>query len=322
MRMASHCLTETRLTSPKEVVGWMGAMQAQDYAMAKRAVHIRLTDAAEQAVEATFNAGDILRTHVMRPTWHFVSPDDIRWLLALTAPRVKAQTRARDLYLGLPEKIMEQSNDVLRQALQGGKHLLREELAQCMDAAGIRTDNYRIAHLLMRAELDAVICSGALRGKKQTYALLSERAPQALPLDRETSLGMLAQRYFTSHGPATVQDFVWWSGLTATDARRSVEILAGKLATADVNGQTYFFHPSIRQAKSSRKATHFLPAFDEYIIAYRDRSAVIAAAHHSKAISSNGIFHPTVVENGTVTGTWKQVKRKATVETVTTLFEN
>jgi hypothetical protein len=157
----------------------------------------------------------------------------------------------------------------------------------------------------MRAELDAVICSGASGGGKQTYALLSERAPQAKLFGRELSLEMLAKRYFISRGPATLRDFVWWSGLTATDARLGILLAGSELSSADIDGQTYYYSHASYEAEISSGTVHLLPAFDEYIIAYADRSAVIAVAHTAKAISSNGIFHPTILHDGIVVGTWK-----------------
>jgi hypothetical protein len=296
----------------------MGAMQAQDFPASLRAICVRLAGTSYEEAEAAFQRGDFLRTHVLRPTWHLVAPEDIRWMLKLTAPRIKAQTRARDLALGLREADFEKSHAVFTQVLRGGRHLLREELAGALEEAGIDAGGYRLAHFLMRAELDAVICSGAPCGKKQTYALLSERAPQAKRFDRETSLIMLATRYFTSRGPATLKDFVWWSGLTTTEARQAISaagtadvagVVSSEIISADVEGQTYYFPQSLLEADfpavQNRGTVHHLPAFDEYLIAYADRTAVLAPEHTGKAIASNGIFRPTILQDGIVTGTWR-----------------
>jgi hypothetical protein len=305
LRLQNQQLLLSHFTAPDEIVSWMGAMQAQDFKSALRAVAIRLPGEPHEAVEASFNGGGFLRTHILRPTWHFVSPEDIRWMLELTAPNVKARAHSRDLALGIDENIFEKSNTLLEQVLRGEKHQTREALAQTLEDAGIDTCDYRIAHLLMRAELDAVICSGTYIGGKQTYALLSERAPKAKRFDRDTSLHMLAKRYFSSRGPALLKDFVWWSGMTVTDTRRGILLAGSELSSTDIDGQTYYYNPTLDDAELSPGTAHLLPAFDEYIIAYADRSAVIAAAHTAKAISSNGIFHPTILRDGIVIGTWK-----------------
>jgi hypothetical protein len=256
-------------------------------------------------VEAAFCGGELLRTHVLRPTWHLVSPNDILWMLELTAPRIKSQTHARDLALGLTESDMENGSGILTQALRGGRHLLRTELAQALEDAGIDTSGYRLSHFLMRAELDGVVCSGAPRGKNQTYALLRERAPQAQRFDRETALAMLAARYFRSRGPATLKDFVWWSGLTTTESRHALDLASGALTSAAIGGQTYYFDPAVQTADVQPNTVHRLPAFDEYLIAYADRSAVISQDHIGEIISSNGIFRPAQLQDGIVVGTWK-----------------
>jgi hypothetical protein len=313
----------------------MGAMQAQDFSASLHAICVRLPKTSYEEAEAAFHRGDFLRTHVLRPTWHLAAPEDIRWMLELTAPRIKAQTRARDLALGLCEADFEKSNAVLTQALCGGRQLLREELAGALAEAGFDVSGYRLSHFLMRAELDAVICSGAPRGKKQTYALLDERAPQAQRFDKETSLMMLAARYFASRGPATLKDFVWWSGLKTTEARQAIVAAGaadGGIASADVEGQTYYFRlalqeetfPSVQKreispniavppkTKHSSATIHHLPAFDEYLIAYADRTAVLAPEHTGKAIASNGIFRPTILHGGHIVGTWRNTGENIT----------
>jgi hypothetical protein len=309
-RLINQQLLRPRFTSPQAVVRWMGAIQAQDYPASLRAVCLRLPGVSYEQAEAAFNRGEFLRTHVLRPTWHLAAAEDIRWLLELTAPQVKAKTRSRDLEFGLTEDIFAESNAVFTRALRGGRHLLREELARTLEEAGIDTGGYRLAHLLMRAELDAVICSGAPRGKKHTYALLSERAPGAGSFDRETSLAMLAARYFTSRGPATLKDFVWWSGLTMTAARQAILMADKELSIVELDGQTYYFHPGAQEMKTKSGTVHYLPAFDEYLIAYADRSAVLAAEQLSKAIASNGIFRPVILHDGIVAGTWKNAGPK------------
>src|SRR5579884_4270870 len=236
---------ERSFDTPEAVVQWLGAVQAQDYGAAKWAVGLRLPGATDDDIEQAMADGAILRTHILRPTWHFVSPADIRWLLALTAPRVHAANAPWYRKLELDDAIVKQSNDALTNALQGGKQLTRDELASALQQAGIATEGeQRVSNIMMRAELDGVICSGARRGKQFTYALLAERAPQARALDRDKALAELTLRYFSSHGPATAQDFVWWSGLTIVDAKAGLAMATSYLQQETINGQTYWFSPS------------------------------------------------------------------------------
>ncbi|KAA6327353.1 hypothetical protein EZS27_023653 [termite gut metagenome] len=299
------------MQTPKDVVSWMGAIQAQDYAMAKWAVGIRFSGSTDKQVEEAFNKGEILRTHVMRPTWHFVAPENIRWMLALSADRIKASARSRDRDLEITEELYSQVNRIIRQSLEGNKFLTREAVGQALKDAGIVVDTSRMIHFMMRAEVEGVVCSGALQGKSHTYALLDERVPPAKPLHKEEALAKLAQLYFTSHCPATLQDFVWWSGLLQTEAKKGLESVKSGFVAEEMNGQTYWIADTFKNAPSNADTSiHLLPAFDEYIISYRDRKAVLPLDNHSKAISSNGIFRPTIVANGQVVGLWKKSNAK------------
>jgi len=319
-RLTAQRLAGSNLQTPAAAVAWMGAMQAQDYNMAKCAVALRC-NGTDKAVEAAYNKGDILRTHVLRPTWHFVTPAAIRWMLELTSPRILLQTRSRDQELGLTAKTVEKSHRVLTHALKGGNYLTREELVRHWEEAGIRTDNYRHYHLLMRAELDAVICSGALRGKKHTYALLEERAPSAKKFGKEKSLEMLAQCYFTSRAPATLHDFVWWSGLTVGEARQGMEMIRDTFVAKIINGKEYLCDPSADIKKGAATGIYLLPAFDEYIIGYKDRTATVTATHHRKAISSNGVFRPVILHHGKAIGLWKKITKQTKTGILPSFFE-
>ncbi len=323
-RLFSQKIASTEFTSAKEVVGWMGAMQAQDFAMAKWAVGIRLLNPTNAKIEKALNKGEILRTHVMRPTWHFVAAEDIYWLLDLTAAKIKSSMKSRDKDLELSETIYTKSNIIIGQILSGGVHLSREELAKAFNSFNISTDNNRLSHLLIRAELEGIICNGQVNGNKQTYALLCERVPNKKILTREESLAELAKRYFTSHGPATLQDFVWWSGLSVTEARQGLESVQSGFISETIGAAKYWFKDFSSIVKSDKMSIYLLPAFDEFLISYRDRSASLSLVHHKKAVSDNGIFRPIVVINGQVTGLWKRTIKKdeVIIETSSFLPEN
>jgi len=285
-RLHNQRLSSTRFEKPVDVVRWLGAVQAQDFNAAKWALALRMRQATDVIVEEAFNNGEILRTHVMRPTWHFVAPEDIRWLLQLTAPRVNLRAGPNYRKFELDTAVFKRSNKIFAKALEGGKHLTRPALRSMLDADGIDvTDPVRLAHILLRAELDGVICSGPRIGKQFTYALLEERAPASKILERDEALVELTQRYFRSHGPATLQDFVWWSGLTVEDARR---------------GMAQVGTPRSSRTKPSPTSAHLLPAFDEYFVAYKDRE--VAAG----SLSTWDVLGPTFIIDGIAAGRWKR----------------
>ncbi len=320
-RLYNQRLSHTQYDDPVDVVRWLGAVQAQDYAAATWAVAQRTTGVTVASLERAFGDGRILRTHVMRPTWHFVTPADIRWLLALTAPRVRSALGHRDRLLGLDETVLAQSNPILVAALQGNTYRTRAELAAALEQAGIPASSDRMVHILMHAELDGLICSGPRRGKQFTYALLEERAPQARSLPRDNALAELTRRYITSHGPATVKDFAWWSGLTTAEARTGFELAGPDLVEEEIDGETYWSTEPVSAAPSSDPAAYLLSNYDEYIVGYTDRSAIFDN-NHAEHLDARGniLFQNTVILDGQVVGTWKRTIEKHAVIIETTLF--
>jgi len=304
LRLRSQQIAASTCKTVKDVITWMGAMQAQDHSMAKWALGVRCPSATIAKVETALDKGTILRTHLLRPTWHLVSADDIYWLLELTAPYLLAGQRSRNKALELSETLFKKSNRTIENALSKGGHLLREELLAALQQAKIATDENRSSHLLFRAELDGIICSGKTSGGKQTYALLAERVPHKKTLGKEEAMATLAARYFNSRGPATQKDFVNWSGLPATDAKRAMEMVKTRFVQETVNGESYWFSNAITRHAKGDAAVHLLPGFDEYIIGYKDRTASLPLAHTKTIINVNGIFRPPLVVNGQVKGLW------------------
>jgi hypothetical protein len=313
-RLHNQHLSSPDFIRPEDVVQWMGAVQAQDYGAAKWAVAQRTRLPAEGTIETAFAEGRLLRTHVMRPTWHFVAPGDIRWMLRLTAPRVNAAMASYYRKFELDQTVFRRSHRALAAALRGGRQLTRDALRQAVERTGIAAEGLRFLFILARAELDGVICSGARSGKQFTYALLEERVPPARPLTHDEALAALTARYFASHGPATVQDFVWWSGLTGKDAKAGLDMVGRSLVCESIGGRTYWRPASVPAVTRASRAAHLLPPYDEYLIAYRDRSAALAPAH-SRRLAASAIFGPTLVLDGQVVGTWKRTlgKRDVTV---------
>jgi hypothetical protein len=302
-------LRNQRLASPDfetaaEVVAWLGAVQSQDFTGAKWALGQRTRGVTDADVNDAFDAGQILRTHILRPTWHFVTPADIRWILALTGPRVHARNRPYYRRFELDDRILAKSRRVVERALEGGRQLTRPELGAALRRAGIEWDGVRLAHIIMHAELDGVICSGARRARQFTYMLLAERAPQVRGRDREDALAELTRRYFTSHGPATLRDYSWWSGLTMSDARAGVEMLKKTLVQEAVDGLTYWYVPPAGAAKARARRAFLLPNYDEYLVAHQDRGCVIDSPR--PAVKGAFEYPHQLVVDGKVRGCWKR----------------
>jgi hypothetical protein len=315
-RLHNQHLARGAFKKPEDVVKWLGAVQAQDYPAAKWGVAQRMKDATDAALDQAFADGAMLRTHMMRPTWHFVTPADIRWMQALTAPRVHAVNAYQYRKLELDRKIFKRSKAALVKALQGGQQLTRDELGDVLRRVGITAKGQRLAYIIMHIELDAVICSGARRGKQFTYALLDERAPQAKSLERDEALAELAQRFFMSRGPATVKDFAWWSGLAQNAAREGLEMIKSQFMREVVDGRTFWFPATRPPAKDLSHTAYLLPNYDEYLIAYRDHSGVFDPANLSKLV-----FGHLIVIDGRVVGTWRRTLKKDAVAIETNTFE-
>jgi len=321
-RLYNQRIETSELSSVKELVARMGAIQAQDFAMATLAIGLRLTDATHTTVEMAFNAGEIVRAHLMRPTWHIVAADDLHWMLKLTAPRIKSSLTSRHKNLEIDTDILRKANTIIEQALLKERYLTREELDKRFTKGGIKTTDNRLYHLLFCAEMEGLVCNGPLANGKQTYALLHERVPLARELSYEESLATLAGRYFTSHGPATLQDFVWWSGLSLTQSRQALELIKTDLVSVTAGTETYWMGNAPTNPKPGESSIHLLPAFDEFLISYRDRSASLMQVDNPKVVSSNGIFRPVVVINGQVSGLWKRSHTKNHTTVDVTLFRS
>jgi len=208
-RLTNHRLERSEFRKPADVVQWLGAVQAQDYAGAKWALGLRAKGLTDADVDRAFDEGTILRTHILRPTWHFVTPADIRWMLALTFRRVHAANAHTYREFELNASVFRRSRKAIERELRGGKDRTRAELASVLRRAGIAAKGIRLAALMIDAELEGVIVSGPRRGTQFTYALVEERAPRGRTVDREEALAELTTRYFSSHGPATLRDYAW-----------------------------------------------------------------------------------------------------------------
>jgi hypothetical protein len=319
-RLHNQGIATTPFENPLDVVRWFGAVQAQDYLGSLWALGLRMPHASEASVERAVADRLIVRTWPMRCTLHFVAAEDARWMLGLLGARTIARGAARYRQLELDEATFAKSRRVLTRALEGGRQLTRAELAAVLERHGIATGGQRLIHIMNRVSLEGLTCYAARRGKQFTFALLDEWVTSDRTLARDEALAELAERYFGSHGPATLQDFVWWSSLTTTDARAGIEMAGSRLRREDFDGQTYWLSPSTPDAKGEPARAHLLPAFDEYTVAYKDRSAVLHPSHAQRANISFAILSPTIVIDSTVVGTWKRTLKRDSVRIETNLF--
>jgi hypothetical protein len=302
-RLDNQCITGSTCRRPEDVVARLGAVQAQDYPAARWALALRMGDGATAAtIDGALNDGRIIRTHVLRPTWHFVVPADLGWMLELTAPRVRQALAFANRYYELDPKLRARATRAFERALGEAPCLTRQELGERLKRARVDATGVRLALLTIEAELEGIICSGPARGTRMTYALRASRVPAAATLPRDEALGELTRRYLASHGPASIRDLSWWSGLTAKDARRGIEIAGARQHTID--DIAYWTIGDLPRRRPSRAALHLLPIYDEYLVAYRDLAAV------PRPPATRGRLQPAVVIGGEIAGTWRTQRAK------------
>jgi hypothetical protein len=312
-RLHNQRLSTPTTETPADVVRWHGAMQSQEFGPAKWGIGQRIVGTTEPDIARAFDAGEILRTHALRPTWHFVAAEDIRWILELTAPRVHQLNATMYRRLELDDAVLMKAHAGISDSLQGGHHRTRTDLADYLKCAGIEAAGMRLGYIMMHAELDGLICSGAMRGKQHTYALISERAPQAKSMPRDEALAELVRRYFTSHGPATAKDFARWSGLTIADTKRGIEMLGQELVSGTVDGRTYWFAELPAEiAIEPSPSAHLLQGYDEYTIGYGE-SRDLYNPYFERFINRDSYLHSVIID-GQVAAAWKRTLKKSEVQ--------
>jgi hypothetical protein len=305
-RLDAHGISAPVASSPADAVRHMAALQAQDYHAALWAVGLRTADATLAQVEDAIARGEIVRTWPMRGTLHLLARDDVRWMVALLAPRVQAANAARLARdLELDAATLARGQRVVEQALAAGTPVMRSELYARMEAAGIASANQRGLHLLNWLAHESVICQGPRHGKQPTFVLMDAWVPPSAPLTRDEALHRLAVRYLQGHGPASAADLAWWSGLTQKDAQQALASASSALEQETHDGTTWWWRADAL-APSRSRAAHLLPAFDEYLIGYRDRTPVLDAALTRRVFSVNGLVAATAVVDGRVAATWKR----------------
>lgn len=313
LRLHNQQIAGTRFKKPEQIAAWLGGMQGQDFPGVKWSIGLRLPNTSEADVARAFDTGKIVRTWPMRGTLHVVAAQDVRWMLALTSPRNISGSLRRRQNLELDDETLARCRAVFIKTLQGGNQKSRDELYAALESAGISTEGQRGYHILWNAALHGLICFAATTGNDQRIALLEEWVTPVKDKTRDEALAELALRYFTSRGPATLQDFIWWSGLSAGEARAGLESIKSRLVAEVVGQQSYWMSPDIVLPKQAVRA-FVLPGFDEYLLGYKERSAVLDVQHAEQVCpGGNGVFAPTIILDGRVAGTWKRTFKKTSV---------
>jgi hypothetical protein len=321
-RMRNLRLSGDRFNRPEDVVQWLGAVQSQDYGPAKWSVGDRARDTTDAVIDKLFAEGTILRTHVLRPTWHFVLPEDIRWLQQVTGPRVHQLSAYYYRQLGLPLELREKCTALIADALKGENHLTRKELGAVLAGAGIAAEGNRLSYIVMHAELNGVVCSGPMRGKQHTYALIDERAPNARELTPDEALAELVLRYFTSHGPATIKDLVWWSSLTVASIKKGLAMVGNRLQHETIGGVTYWFADPPPESRPRSPTIHLLQGYDEYVVGYTESKYVLSVSGRAQQVPAMPPV-PTgvLILDSQVAGFWKRTLTNDSVLIEAALFE-
>lgn len=315
IRLLNHRLVGEKFKTPEEVVEYYGGIQAQDYAQAKWSVGQRIEHATDQTLEDAYNNGRILRTHVLRPTWHYVLPNEIDWMLQHTAPRIRQFMATYDKKLDIDADLRKKVAHIFTNALKDKNYKTRTELAHELEKNKISAKGQRLGHLVMHAELDRIIISGPRRGKQFTYALFEERIKPSKPKPktREEAISTLATKYFRSHGPAQMRDFLWWTGLTLKDGKDAVNTIKSKLEEVIINDKIYWFFPT-KVTPIKKPDVHLLSIYDEYVIAYNDRSDLGDHSISKSLWSMGAALQNVIIVDGKIVGTWKRKLKGKTID--------
>lgn len=312
LRLANQRLTSVKFETCADVIAHFGAMQSQDYAMAKWAVATRMRKGSDSNIETCVNSGDVIRTHILRPTWHFVNRKDIRWMMELSAPYVKKATQYVDRQVGLTDDVFKRIWKIIEVELGREDNLTKEDLMNRLEKKKFNVDSLMATQILIRAELEMRVCNGVRKEKKVTYSLFDKRVPHADKVSKKDSLVKLASVYFNSRSPATAKDFMWWSGLSLSDAKYGISGLGDKLKCASIDGLNYFFFENTDYSK--KKISALLPSYDEYMVGYSEGRNIAFPPGIDKSVLGNGIFKPMVLSGNTIVGTWKKLSKEPFVE--------
>lgn len=310
--MLNQQLAAPLFADPAEVVAFMGAMQAQEYRMMRWAVAMRTRKPSANAFKKAYDSGRIIRMHLQRGTWQLVAAEDYHWMRELLSPKAIAVTKGwmSSNKISIPEDELARVREVLVEATRGRRNMTSADYAEALAARGMEMDKHRLSYHIRMAEFDGVLCSGDLMPAKASYALVSEKVGAAQPFDRDEALKMLTRKYFLSRSPATLEDYVWWSGLGVNDCKRGIEMLGDGIRMESWKKREYYVHRDCRIRGFRKGQVMLIPPYDEILIGYKSRDIVLAKEHSHRAHNNSGIFQPIIAYDGMICGNWKPFEKK------------
>lgn len=322
IRLYNQLLSSHNLKEPQEIVSYMGAMQSQALDLAKWAIGVRLENKTLKDVEEALNTGKVIRTHILRPTWHFVSAEDIHWMFDLSNPRLKPIYQSYARMRGVDEKFIYNTIPSLIKILEGNKHLTKQEITDNLAYQDIIINDINVLNQVIHyAEMEGLVINGCQKGKQQSFTLFEEFVPRKQTLLKQEALERLARKYFISHSPATIHDFAWWSGLSLTECKQAVDFIKHDFVCETINGRVFWMKNDIKIPPTDNHSVLLLSPFDEFVVSYKDRSEIIEGIHYSKVMTKNGLFSPTVMLNGEIIGSWKKMTLKGATKVELSFFE-
>jgi hypothetical protein len=317
LRLFNQGLSTNCFGKPDQVVAHFGAMQAQDYSMALWAVGLRMKSSNRSAIENQINSGEIIRTHILRPTWHLVHQKDIRWMMELSSPNVKKATQYVDKKEGLTDELFIKAWKIIEQQFREVDNLTKEDIMSYLSEQHITVSNLLATQFIIRAELEMLLCNGE---KKGTYALFEKRVPKADKISKSDAITKLTELYFNSRGPATLKDLAWWSGLSMSDAKIGIAELGKQLEYFTYKDLKYYYF-EIENNVPEKTTFALLPCYDEYTVGYSEGRNIVLPTYLDNSKIGNGIFKPIILSGNEIAGTWRKSKKKPFVE-IQTFLDN
>lgn len=306
LRLLNQQLVAPQFSDPAEVVGYMGAIQAQEYRLMRWAVGMRTRRPSAGAFKKAFDRGEIVRLHLMRGTWQLVSAEDYWPLVTLCAPKALAVTRGwmTSNRIAIPEAEVSKVRDILAMTASDLGSVTKEDFKRALAERDITMDDHRLSYHIRMAEISGVLCSGDLLPMKASYALTADKVGAEAPVDRDEALMMLTLKYFRSRQPATLEDFVWWSGLGVNDCRRGIGLLGDRIHAEKWKRREFYLTDDCRTRGFRKGKCLLIPPYDEYLIGYKSRDIVLPTEHSHKAHNNTGTFQPVIAIDGMICGNW------------------
>lgn len=320
VRLLSQQLVAPQYSDPAEVVSYMGAMQAQEYRMMRWAVEMRTRKPSAKAFKRAFDSGQIIRLHLMRGTWQLVAAEDYWMMIGLCAPKAIAVTKGwmSSNRISIPDEELMRVREILAQTAADLGSATKENLVRALAEEDINMDDHRLSYHIRMAEMSGTLCSGELLPMKATYALTANKVRASEKMDRDEALMYFTRKYFLSRQPATLEDFVWWSGLNISDCRKGIALLGDTIHVEKWQGREFYLTDDCRTRGFRKGKFLLIPPYDEYLISYKSRDIVLPPEHRHHAHNNSGIFQPVISYDGTICGNWSPFKDDCQV----TFFEN